>query len=258
MGYLHDGHVSLLDEGRRRGDVLVLSIFVNPTQFGPNEDLSRYPRDLEGDLAKAAARRRRRGLRARARPPMYPDRLPDLRRGRASCAKGLCGASRPGHFRGVATVVLKLLQRRAAERRALRREGLPAAAGHPAHDARPRSRRRDRRHARSCASPTGWRMSSRNAYLSPDERQRALALSRALVAARARSSSGERDAAALVAARARTLARRRRRAPRLPRAARRRDARSSIDGRGRRVRRSLAVAAFVGTTRLIDNQLLAP
>src|SRR4051812_37092514 len=53
MGYLHAGHVSLLDEGRRRGDVLVLSIFVNPTQFGPKEDLSRYPRDLDGDLAKA-------------------------------------------------------------------------------------------------------------------------------------------------------------------------------------------------------------
>src|SRR5213080_5075312 len=54
MGYLHAGHVSLLEEGRRRGDVLVLSIFVNPTQFGPKEDLSRYPRDLDGDLAKAA------------------------------------------------------------------------------------------------------------------------------------------------------------------------------------------------------------
>src|SRR6185369_5250211 len=55
MGYLHDGHVSLLEEGRRRGDLLVLSIFVNPTQFGPNEDLARYPRDFEGDLAKATA-----------------------------------------------------------------------------------------------------------------------------------------------------------------------------------------------------------
>src|SRR5262249_54102372 len=106
MGYLHDGHVSLLEEGRRRGDLLVLSIFINPTQFGPKEDLSRYPRDLEGDLAKAE----RAGVDVAYIPDaaaMYPDgyqTFVEVERLQA----GLCGASRPGHFRGVATVVLKL------------------------------------------------------------------------------------------------------------------------------------------------------
>ena len=107
MGYLHAGHVSLLDEGRRRGDVLVLSIFVNPTQFGPKEDLSRYPRDLEGDLAKARARRRRRRLRARSGRRCIPTATRPTSRS-SELQQGLDGASRPGHFRGVATVVLKL------------------------------------------------------------------------------------------------------------------------------------------------------
>src|SRR6476659_11371909 len=102
MGYLHAGHVSLLEAARARGDVLVLSIFVNPTQFGPKEDLSRYPRDLEGDLAKAE----RAGVDVAYVPDaaaMYPDgyqtfvEVEELQ-------KGLCGGSRPGHFRGVATV----------------------------------------------------------------------------------------------------------------------------------------------------------
>src|SRR6476659_5034181 len=106
MGYLHAGHVSLLEEGRRRGDVLVLSIFVNPTQFGPKEDLSRYPRELQGDLAKA----RQSGTDVAFVPEpeaMYPPgsqtfvEVMELQR-------GLCGDRRPGHFRGVATVVLKL------------------------------------------------------------------------------------------------------------------------------------------------------
>src|SRR6185369_8989286 len=106
MGFLHEGHASLLREGRARGDVLVLSIFVNPIQFGPNEDLDRYPRNLEGDCAIARAS----GVDIVFTPTaaeMYPPgfqtaiRVKDL-------ALPLCGASRPGHFDGVATVVTKL------------------------------------------------------------------------------------------------------------------------------------------------------
>jgi pantoate--beta-alanine ligase len=85
MGYLHEGHVSLLSEGRRRSDVLVLSIFVNPTQFGPREDLSRYPRDLEGDLEKA----RRTGCDFCTRPATRAgSRCP-------SCRRGCAGRSGP-------------------------------------------------------------------------------------------------------------------------------------------------------------------
>ena len=113
MGYLHEGHASLLREARRRADAFgpggraVATIFVNPTQFGPSEDLSRYPRDLEGDLAKCAAA----GI-DRVLAPADPGQV--YARGHETwvtverVSQGLCGASRPGHFRGVATVVAKL------------------------------------------------------------------------------------------------------------------------------------------------------
>src|SRR3954452_24961837 len=103
MGYLHRGHVSLLEAARARGDVLVLSIFVNPTQFGPKEDLSRYPRDLEGDLAKASQA----GVDVVFLPEpadMYPSGYQTYVEVR-ELEQGLCGDRRPGHFRGVATVV---------------------------------------------------------------------------------------------------------------------------------------------------------
>jgi pantoate--beta-alanine ligase len=106
MGFLHDGHLELLREGKRRADILILSIFVNPTQFGPTEDYAQYPRDMEGDLKKAEGM----GTDYVFAPPageMYPygfqtkitvERVPEH----------LCGLSRPGHFEGVATVVAKL------------------------------------------------------------------------------------------------------------------------------------------------------
>jgi len=110
MGFLHEGHVSLLNEGRRRvpqsDGELVLSIFVNPTQFGPTEDLAAYPRDLNGDLAKARAS----GVDVTFVPDtpelMYPSRATwvDVE----GLSSWLCGASRPGHFRGVCTIVAKL------------------------------------------------------------------------------------------------------------------------------------------------------
>ena len=107
MGYLHEGHVSLLRAGRARGDLLVLSIFVNPMQFGASEDLSRYPRDLDGDLAKAATAGT--DLAFCPQPEaMYPVGF-QTRVEVTEVQKGLCGDYRPGHFAGVATVVLKLI-----------------------------------------------------------------------------------------------------------------------------------------------------
>lgn len=253
MGYLHRGHVSLLEEGRRRGDRLALSIFVNPTQFGPKEDLSRYPRDLDGDLEKAE----RAGVDVAYVPDaaaMYPPRYQTFVTVE-ELQNGLCGASRPGHFRGVATVVLKLLnavqphvalfgmkdyQQLQVIRRMVADLDLGVEiVGMPI-----------------VREPDGLAMSSRNAYLSPDERQRALALSRALGCARESFELGERDAARLVDLARATL--------HLTPGVRLdylelRDAETlaPLDGRVT-TRAVLAVAAFVGSTRLIDNQLLDP
>jgi pantoate--beta-alanine ligase len=198
MGYLHEGHVSLLREARRRagerGRVLA-TIFVNPTQFGPGEDLSRYPRDLEGDLAKCAAA----GVDRVLAPPdpalvFAPDHQTWVEVERVS--QGLCGGARPGHFRGVATVVAKLLhlsqphaalfgekdwQQLAVIRAMVRDLAFPVEiVGMPI-----------------VREPDGLALSSRNAYLDAEGRARALSLSRALREARDAAGRGERDAAAL-------------------------------------------------------------
>ncbi|HVZ86825.1 MAG TPA: pantoate--beta-alanine ligase, partial [Polyangia bacterium] len=169
MGALHAGHVALLEEGRRRGDKLALSIFVNPTQFGPNEDLARYPRDLPGDLAKAAGA----GTEVAFVPEvgeMYPAGFQTTIEVN-ELARGLDGVFRPGHFAGVATVVAKLFnvvqpdvavfgekdfQQLAIVRRlvadlamGIEIVGLPTVR-----------------------EPDGLAMSSRNAYLAPAERAR--------------------------------------------------------------------------------------
>ena len=247
MGYLHAGHVSLLDEGRRRGDKLVLSIFVNPTQFAPTEDLARYPRDLEGDLAKAATA----GTDAVFVPgdaAMYPAGYQTFVRVR-DLEQGLCGASRPDHFVGVATVVCKLFhivrphvalfgekdfQQLAVIRRMVADLDMPVAVvGLP-----------------TVREPDGLAMSSRNKYLSPEERQRAQALSRALFAARALFTGGERQGATLLDTARAILG------PEVTRLdyLELRDSDTLIPV-GERVEGSavLAVAAFVGRTRLIDN-----
>lgn len=252
MGALHAGHVALLEAARPRGDVLVLSIFVNPTQFGPKEDLSRYPRDLEGDLAKAQGA----GVDLVFVPDaaaMYPPGwqtvvdVPEL-------SKGLCGASRPGHFRGVATVVLKLFnlvqphvalfgekdyQQLQVIRRMVRDLDVPVTIVS----------------VPIVREPDGLAMSSRNAYLSPEERQRALALSRALFGARAAYAQGERRAAALLDDARRVLdAEPGVRVDYLEL----RDADSLAEtGPVLSAPAVLAVAAFVGTTRLIDNVVLS-
>jgi pantoate--beta-alanine ligase len=250
MGALHEGHVSLLREGRRRGDRLALSIFVNPTQFGPKEDLSRYPRDLPGDLAKAASADTDVAY-CPAPDDVYPPGFQTYVQVR-EVELGLDGGSRPGHFVGVATVVCKLFnvvrphvalfgekdfQQLAVVRRMVADLDLGVEIlGMPI-----------------VREPDGLAMSSRNAYLSPEERRRALALSRGLGAARARFEAGERHAIVLEVAATSVLE----------------EAVDRVDYVELRDAATLApvtvverecvllVAAFVGKTRLIDNLRLA-
>ncbi len=250
MGYLHEGHLSLLRAGRARSDVLIMTLFVNPTQFGPSEDLARYPRDEAGDVDKARAA----GVDLVFAPDaaaMYPDGYQTSIEVRELAAP-LCGASRPGHFAGVASVVAKLFhitqphvavfgqkdfQQLAIIRRMVRDldfaieiVGMPIVR-----------------------EPDGLALSSRNAYLSPDERRQALALSRGLRAAEARFAGGERRAAVLVeAARAEIAA-----AP-LARVdyAELRDAGSLRAIEMLHAPAVLALAVFFGKTRLIDNTVL--
>jgi pantoate--beta-alanine ligase len=266
MGFLHEGHLSLLREARRRADassgsdtggappagrpLALATIFVNPAQFGPAEDLSRYPRDLEGDLAKCSEAGIDWALAPESSGEVYAgDHQTWIEVERVS--RGLCGEKRPGHFRGVATVVAKLFNltrphlalfgekdwQQLQVIRALVSDldfgvevlGMPIV------------RERD-----------GLAFSSRNAYLSADERRRALALSLALFQAQERAAAGERDATALAEGATRSL---------LAAGARvdyvevvhptklTRVARAETGSR-------MLVAAFVGATRLIDNVAL--
>jgi pantoate--beta-alanine ligase len=250
MGFLHQGHVSLLEEGRRRGDVLVLSIFVNPTQFGANEDLSKYPRDMDGDLAKA------RGAgtdfafvpdATRFYPPGYQTWV-QVR----ELSQGLCGEKRPGHFDGVASVVTKLFhvvqphlaifgekdfQQLAVIRRMVKDLDFGIEiVGMP-----------------TVREADGLAMSSRNAYLSPDERQQALVLSRAMAKVQALVGQGERSAATLLdAARAEIATAPSARIDYLE--LRDPDALHLVETLGGPT--LFALAVFVGKTRLIDNRVL--
>ncbi len=197
MGALHRGHVSLVDLARRRGgDFVVMSIFVNPTQFAPGEDYEAYPRDLERDRRTAAAS----GvdyLFVPDRIEMYPPGL-QTRVSVPGLAAPLCGAGRPGHFDGVALVVTKLLnvvrpdfsvfgakdaQQAILIRRLARDLHLPGEIVL----------------APTIREDDGLALSSRNAYLQPDERRAAAAISRGLFAALAAYDAGLRDAARLAA-----------------------------------------------------------
>jgi pantoate--beta-alanine ligase len=246
MGYLHRGHVSLLEEGRRRGDRLVLSIFVNPTQFGPNEDLDRYPRDLDGDFRKAASVGTDVAFVPKA-AAIYPSHYQTFVQVK-DLEKGLCGERRPGHFVGVATVVCKLFnivqphvavfgekdfQQLAVIRRMATDLNMPVeVVGLP-----------------TVREPDGIAMSSRNAYLSPPDRARALALSAGLRAAKTLHAAGETSVAKLVDVAAAKIT------PAVDRLdyLEMRDAESLSPIE--RVERPavMLVAAFVGPTRLIDN-----
>jgi pantoate--beta-alanine ligase len=251
MGALHEGHLSLVRAARASADIVAASIFVNPTQFGPNEDLAKYPRSFERDCQLLENE----GVELLFAPPveeMYPagavtwvtvDEL----------SSKLDGRSRPGHFRGVTTVVSKLFhivepdaayfgQKDAAQvaiiRRMVRDLNLPVQIV-------------------VCPivrEPDGLAMSSRNAYLNPEQRKQALVLHRSLQRVQDLMEGGERKAGNLVAAGREEFGRE----PEV-----RLDYLEIVDpdtldpvndvSSGRLV----AVAAYVGTTRLIDNLLVA-
>lgn len=190
MGALHAGHVSLVEAARRENDVVIVSVFVNPIQFGPGEDFSRYPRDFDRDEKMLEAEE----VDAVYRPStaaMYPPGA-STRVNAGEVAEPLEGAARPGHFEGVATVVTKLFaavepdrayfgqkdaQQVAVVRRLVRDLDLGV----------------DIRVGPIVREPDGLALSSRNVYLSPAERTAAGALSAGLRAAAAAYRSGERD-----------------------------------------------------------------
>ncbi len=250
MGALHEGHLSLLDRAVEAADSVVVSVFVNPTQFGPDEDYDEYPRDLEGDLEKAG----RRGADLLFAPPaseMYP-REQTVWVEPGPLADRLCGASRPGHFRGVLTVVLKLFHvigpdvavfgRKDFQQAVLIRRMVEELNLDVAIETAPVVREED-----------GLALSSRNQYLSDDQRPAARSLSEALRTVRERFDAGEEDPARLAE-----------------------EARELMEGAGAEVEyveivepeglepveqagpdAVCAIAAHVGETRLIDNAPLA-
>jgi len=197
MGALHDGHASLMRAAAEQNALAVVSIFVNPTQFAPHEDLDQYPRTFDADRQVSEDT----GMDVIYMPTaqtMYPDRYSTYL-AVEHVSEGLCGRSRPTFFRGVATVVAKLFN---------------AVLPHRAYFGQ--------KDAQQCAvikrmvrdldigldivempivrEPDGLAMSSRNAYLTPEERQRALCLSRSLFKAQEMLEAGERDASALIQA----------------------------------------------------------
>jgi pantoate--beta-alanine ligase len=246
MGALHAGHVSLLTAAKKHGQRVVLSIFVNPTQFGPKEDLSRYPRDLVGDLAKAEGVGTDVAFVPEAKD-MYPTAAQTFIEVR-EVSKGLCGDRRPGHFIGVATVVAKFFnivrphvalfgekdfQQLAVIRRMVTDLDMPIEiVGQP-----------------TVREPDGLAMSSRNAYLSPPDRVRALAIAKGLSEARERYAAGQRNAVALVDAALSIIQ------PSVDRLdyVEIRDADTLAPAQKLQRPAVILAAAYVGTTRLIDN-----
>ncbi len=250
MGYLHEGHLALMREARNHGDEIVVSIFVNPTQFGPGEDFERYPRDMERDVLLAGEV----GVTAAFSPPvkeMYPERYQTFVEV-MEVTRPLCGRSRPVHFRGVTTVVTKLFnvvkphaavfgekdfQQLTVIRRMVRDLNMDVRIiGHPI-----------------VRESDGLAMSSRNVYLTPTQREAALNLSRALAEAEQLANGGERRGPIILG-----------------------KVKERIDSNGElridyaelcnpetledvielRGPTLLALAAFVGSTRLIDNRVL--
>jgi pantoate--beta-alanine ligase len=249
MGALHDGHLELLRAARARADIVILTIFVNPTQFGPNEDLAKYPRDEAGDIAKARTCEIDLAFCPVANA-MYPAGAQTFVEVR-ELQKPLCGTSRPGHFAGVSTIVTKLFhitkphiavfgEKDYQQLAIIRRMVRDLDFGIAIHSV-PIVREHD-----------GLALSSRNAYLSAEGRQTALGLSRGLAAAEAAVKAGERDAGKLVALASAQLAGARIDYVEL------RDATELTPIETLAKPAVLAIAAFVGTTRLIDNRVLAP
>lgn len=251
MGALHEGHLSLMRAAKGSCDVVVVSIFVNPTQFGPNEDLAKYPRNFERDR-EMLEKENIELLFAPAVEQMYPDGAVTWVTVEGLSDK-LDGRSRPGHFRGVTTVVAKLLhviapdvaffgQKDAAQvaivRRMVRDLSFPVEI-----IACPIFR-----------EPDGLAMSSRNAYLDPQKRPQALVLHRSLLLVKERWEAGERDSATLVALGRKEISKEK--SVRLdyfeivdP------DSLDSLENAESGA--VVAGAVFIGTTRLIDNVALS-
>jgi pantoate--beta-alanine ligase len=190
MGALHAGHLRLVEAARGENDVLVVSLFVNPIQFGPNEDLDRYPRDWERDsrLLRDAE------VDAIYRPAaeeMYP---PDAstRVHVSGVAEGLEGAARPGHFEGVATVVTKLFAAVEPDRAYFGQKDAQQVAV-VKHLARDLDLGVEIRVVPTVREPDGLALSSRNVYLNQEERKAAASISAALREAAEAYASGERD-----------------------------------------------------------------
>jgi pantoate--beta-alanine ligase len=197
MGFFHPGHVSLMEYGRTIGERLVVSLFVNPAQFGPQEDLGRYPRDLDRDVRLA----RDAGVDCLYTPEagaMYPPGYQTFVEVE-SLSQGLCGASRPGHFKGVATVVLKLLNQVSPHAAVFGEKDYQQlmVIRRMAADLNLDTEISGRPIVRE---PDGLAMSSRNTYLNPEERASALCLYRALLAARELVASGARSREHILAA----------------------------------------------------------
>ncbi len=247
MGALHEGHASLIRRARELSDFVVVTVFVNPTQFGPSEDLAKYPRTLDAD-ERLSEESGANAIFAPSVSEMYPaDTHTTVEVG--TLGEHLCGPSRPGHFRGVATVVLKLLNivrpdvalfgaKDGQQARIIRRMVLDLNVP-TTIDVAPTIRESD-----------GLAMSSRNRFLSPSERAAAPGIYRALLAIKDRAAAGENDVARLESVLASMLAA-------IP-AARVDYARIVDDATLQPIARLnkpafAAVAVVLGTTRLIDN-----
>jgi pantoate--beta-alanine ligase len=249
MGALHAGHISLMELAKSRAAVTIASIFVNPLQFGPNEDLAKYPRPLEKDLALLEAT----GVDALFLPEvadLYPEGASTFVV-EESVSGPMCGAVRPGHFRGVTTVVLKLFnivqpdlamfgQKDAQQCAVIERMVRDLAV--PVEIVR----------GPIVREPDGLALSSRNVYLSPEDRAAAPLIHASLQAAKAAFDAGQRDAGALAAIGRAVLDQDRRFTlqywdVRDPRAL---EAIDTVPANGGAL---FAVAAYLGATRLIDN-----
>lgn len=251
MGFLHEGHLRLVDHAHRHGDVVVMSIYVNPLQFGPSEDLARYPRDLDRDADLA----RKRGVSVIFAPSddeIYPGGRPAVTVHAPQLSNHLCGLFRPGHFEGVLTVVAKLFNivepdvavfgQKDYQQSVLIRRMVVDLNFNVRIEVAPIIR-----------EPDGLAMSSRNVFLKAEDRQAALTLSRALRAAQQKFEEGEHRPAELV---------------RVARAILEADRDVRVQyvdlveeptlGTPQRAEAGnvIAVAGFVGKTRLIDNVIL--
>jgi pantoate--beta-alanine ligase len=250
MGALHVGHVSLIEVARKKAPHVAMSIFVNPTQFGPREDFSKYPRPIEADLEMC----RRAGVELVFNPPpeeMYREGEPDIVVDLPQLTTVLEGKHRPGHFRGVCQIVAKLFnvfepevacfgQKDFQQLRVL--TAMVETLDWPIEMV-PCPTLRD---------PDGLAMSSRNQYLSLEERNRGLSISRALHAAEAEYRAGVRQTNRLIATMQRILLAQHLNIDYVAAV----DPLTLKDLEVIKDRAALAIAARVGTTRLIDNVIL--